>query len=152
VRVAPNQKMAADGWVSPWGRGTATTAVRNAPGRAAVARSPAWMRGSSLGQVQRRARERKGEESAAAVGGFLQRRRRGRGAGVWGGGCRMEGGNGEERGGPGRDVGQRGGAATVRLRRVWEAWCGHVTRPAEQGRGEGADRWAAAIVPGAGTG
>jgi hypothetical protein len=64
----------------------------------------------------------------------------------------MEGRNGEERGGPRRDVGQRGGAASVRPRRAREAWCGNVARPAEQGRGEGADRWAAAIVPGTGTG
>jgi hypothetical protein len=58
VRVAPNQKMAADGWVSPWGGGV-MAAVRNAPGRATVARSSAWTRGGSLGLMRRRARERR---------------------------------------------------------------------------------------------
>jgi hypothetical protein len=72
------------GWVglTVGGGGTATAVVRNAPGRAAVAWSPAWMRGGSLGPVRRRARERKGEESAAASGSFLKWRRRGRGGAV----------------------------------------------------------------------
>jgi hypothetical protein len=71
------------GWVGlTVGGGTATAVVRNAPGRAAVAWSPAWMRGGSLGPVRRRARERKGEESAAASGSFLKWRRRGRGGAV----------------------------------------------------------------------
>jgi hypothetical protein len=48
-------------------------AVRNAPRRAAVAQSPAWTRGGSLGRVWRRARERKGEESAAASDGFVNK-------------------------------------------------------------------------------
>jgi hypothetical protein len=57
VRAAPNQEMVVDRWVSQWG-GTVAT-VENAPRRVAVARSPAWTRGSSLGRARMRAR---GEE------------------------------------------------------------------------------------------
>jgi hypothetical protein len=88
----------------------ATAAIGNAPVRAAVSRSSAWMRGGSLGHARRRAREGKGEASTAASGSFLKRRWRGRGGGGGSeGGCHVEGGNGEERGGPGHSVGQRGG-------------------------------------------
>jgi hypothetical protein len=55
----------------------------------------------------------------------------------------VEGGNGEERGGSGRSVGHHSGPAAAHARGV---------RPAEQGRGGGADWWAMAIVPGGGTG
>jgi hypothetical protein len=42
VRVAPNQKMVADGWVSPWGGGgTARVAVENASGAIAILASEA---------------------------------------------------------------------------------------------------------------
>jgi hypothetical protein len=41
------------------GGGTTTAAVGNAPQRAAVARSPAWTRGGSLGSARRRARGEK---------------------------------------------------------------------------------------------
>jgi hypothetical protein len=105
--------------------------------RAAVARSPAWTRGGSLGHARRRARERKGEASTAASGGFLKQRRRGRGGGS-GGGRRVESRNREERGGPGRGVGQRGDAASAGsgpavVRVSGAVW--HIARPAEQGRG-----------------
>jgi hypothetical protein len=60
----------------------------------------------------------------------------------------VEGGNGEERGGPGRSVGQRGGPTATHA--GGEAW--HVARLAGQGRGGGADRWATTTVPGGGTG
>jgi hypothetical protein len=73
VRAAPKRKMAAD-WEGLTVGGMATTAVRNMPVRAAVARSPAWTRGGSLGRARRRARERKGEASTVASGGFLKRR------------------------------------------------------------------------------
>jgi hypothetical protein len=42
--------------------------------------------------------------------------------------------------------------AVARDRRVRAAWLGHAVRSAEQGRGNGADQWATAIVPGGGTG
>jgi hypothetical protein len=105
---------------------------------AAVARSPAWTRGGSLGCAWRTAREGKGEESTVASGGFLKQRRRGRG----GGSSSMPCGGREwkRKRGPGRRVGQRGGTAMA------------SSGPAEQGRGEGADRWATATVPGGGTG
>jgi hypothetical protein len=67
----------------------------------------------------------------------------------------VESENGEERGGPGRGTGQHSGAASVgsgptAARAGGTAW--HVTWPTEQGRGGGANRWAAAIVPGGSTG
>jgi hypothetical protein len=79
-------------------------AVTNAPVRAAVARSSVWTRGKSLGRAWRRPREGKGEASTTASGGFLKWRWRGRGMGSRGG-RRVEGRNGEERGGPGHGVG-----------------------------------------------
>jgi hypothetical protein len=105
--------------------------VRNAPVRAAVARSPAWTRGGSLGRARRRVRgeKRKGGRGAA-VGPFeaeVARQRRGSE-----GGRRMEGGNGEESGVAGRGVGQRGGTTTARPRRARVARRGHVARPAER--------------------
>jgi hypothetical protein len=42
--------------------------------------------------------------------------------------------------------------AVARDRRVRAAWLGHAVRSAEQGRGNGANQWATAIVPGGGTG
>jgi hypothetical protein len=68
VRAAPNQEMAADWWVSPWGRGVAMAEVENKP-RATVARSPAWKRGGSLGYARRRVRGKK-RGRGAAVGSF----------------------------------------------------------------------------------
>jgi hypothetical protein len=67
----------------------------------------------------------------------------------------MEGGNGEERGGPGHSVGQRSGAASAcsglaAVHTGGAAW--YVSRPTEQGRGGGTDRWATTTVPGGGTG
>jgi hypothetical protein len=61
--------------------GAAMAVVRNAPVRAAVARSPAWTRGGSLGRARRRVRgeKRKGGRGAA-VGPFeaeVARQRRG---------------------------------------------------------------------------
>jgi hypothetical protein len=79
------------------GEGETATAVVGNVMRTAVARSPVWTRGGSLGHARRRARERKGEASTTASGGFLKQRQRGRGGGS-GGGHRVEGGNGEERG------------------------------------------------------
>jgi hypothetical protein len=46
VRAAPNREKVADWRASPWGRGTATTVVRNTA-RTAVARSPPRMRGGN---------------------------------------------------------------------------------------------------------
>jgi hypothetical protein len=52
-----------------------------------------------------------------------------------------------ERGGPSRLAdGTRPAAA--RDWRAQAAWRGHATRPAEQGRGKGADRWATTTVLG----
>jgi hypothetical protein len=134
VRAAPKWKMAVD-WegLTVGGGGTATAAIENPLVRAGVARSPAWT-------------------STAASGGFLKRRQRGRGGGS-GGGRHIDGGNGEERGGFERGVGQCNGAASAgpaATRAGGAAW--HVARPAKQGRGGGADRWAAATLPGGGTG
>jgi hypothetical protein len=52
---------------------TVTTAVGNTPRRAAVAQSPAWMRGGSLGRARRRAGAGGGggEEKRARTGGQL---------------------------------------------------------------------------------
>jgi hypothetical protein len=55
--------------------------------------------------------------------------------------CRVEGGKGKGRRGPGRGVGQCGGAVMATSR----------GRP-NRGGGRGADRWAMAIVPGGGIG
>jgi hypothetical protein len=57
---------------------------------------------------------------------------RGRGGGS-GGGRRVDSENEKERGGPSTAWDSVGGATTT------AAWCGHVARPAEQGRGR-ADR------------
>jgi hypothetical protein len=108
VRAAPTRKMVAD-WEGltvgvGGGGGTATIVVRNASVRAAVAQSPAWTRGGSLGCAWRRVREGKREASTVVSGGFLKWRRRGRGRGSRGG-PHVEGRNGEERGGPGHGVG-----------------------------------------------
>jgi hypothetical protein len=90
------------------------------------------------GRAWRRARERKGEESTAASGGFLKFRRRGRGGGS---GSVPRGGRERKRKrGPERGMRQHGGAASTgsgpaATRAGGVAW--HVARPAEQGRGEG---------------
>jgi hypothetical protein len=116
VRVAPNHKMAADGWVSSWGGGGdgdsgGQKCVGEGCGGGLVTgvdeRRLAWPCAEES-EVEKRRGERGGVErlfEAEVV-------RQGRGSGG-GGGCRMEGGNGEERGGLGRGVGQRGGTATI---------------------------------------
>jgi hypothetical protein len=106
------------------GGGGGMAAVGNVPVWAAVAQSPAWTRGGSRGRARRRAREGKGEVSIAASGSFWSRRRRDRGGGpgvvaVWRAGT-------GKRGGPGRGMGQHGGAASVGSGAVW-----HVARPTE---------------------
>jgi hypothetical protein len=71
------------------------------------------------------------------------------------GGRRVEGGNGEERGGPGAawdSAAAQQRPAAARSRHAGAAQRGHVARPAEQGRGGGTDWWAMATVPGSGTG
>jgi hypothetical protein len=52
------------------------------------------------------------EKESMAIGPFQAEAARQKRGWSWGG-CRVAGGNGEERGGPGRGVGQCGGAATA---------------------------------------
>jgi hypothetical protein len=73
------------------------------------------------------------------------------GGGRWGDATRQERAEREgERGGPDH-LADGARLAAAQDRREWVAWRDHAARSAEQGRGKGADRWAATTVSGGST-
>jgi hypothetical protein len=82
VRAAPKWEMAADWWVSPWGRGgggTATVAVKNAPVTVVILAfvadgpSPGWT-GKAAMCLSVGAKKRSGEDSGTAADIFERAR------------------------------------------------------------------------------
>jgi hypothetical protein len=137
VRAAPNRKMAADGWVSPWRRGGGDSDGRKCTreGRGGSVASVderrfAWPCAEEIGGEKRRG-ERGDIERLFEAEAVRQRR----------GGlarCRMEGGNKKGSGGLGRSVGQCGNGRQrpsrgVRGRRGVATSCCRPNRGGEKG-------------------
>jgi hypothetical protein len=110
-----------------------------------------------LDRGQRRAREEKEESAASRPAAFEAEA--GEVGERWGSQVRRcveertgwrEGVQGADRRGTAWAAQQR--PTTAWPRRMRAARRGHVARPAKQGRGKGANRWAVATVPGGGTG